>query len=79
MDERSDYDRHMDALAVRIGTAIGDGTPVVDAINACAAVIGCALSDLPAGRRDAVLQATVEFIKKCCAEKVAHDWLMGRE
>jgi hypothetical protein len=69
--ERTDHDRYMDMLATEIGEVL-DGVPLQDVISACAAIIGFTLAEMTddQARREAVLQTTIAFIRKVCAEKV---------
>lgn len=74
MKNRTDYDAYMDRLAKRINDAIPAATEIPDVISVCAAIIGCALADVPVDSREKVLTTAFEFARKCCAKKVADNW-----
>jgi len=79
MKQRTEYESYMDRLAQTIVQAIPDGAEIPDVISACAAVIGCALADVPVERRETMLAAALAFIEACCAKRVADAWCGGEQ
>lgn len=58
---RADYDRHMDALATRIATAVS-GEENGDVAVACASIIGFTLKDMEPEQRITTLMRLIAFI-----------------
>lgn len=61
---RTDYDKHMDGLVMKIGKAL-NGEKALDVASACAAVIAFSLKDASDDDREEAMKKINAFMRMC--------------